>query len=120
MDHVHQSSVAGGEGEDPSHVVDTGATYSVIPARVATKLGSRQPRRSVRVRLADGRRIRLGVDVAVVRVDGPEAPVTILIGKVDEPILGAEALEALGLVVDSRRKRLLPSRPYAVRLGGYR
>jgi hypothetical protein len=36
------------------------------------------------------------------------------------PILGVEALEALGLIVDPGKKRLSPSRPYAVRLGGYR
>lgn len=58
--------------------------------------------------------------MAIIQVDGREAPATILVGKVDEPILGVEALEALGLVVDPKRKRLTPSRPYAVRLGGYR
>jgi hypothetical protein len=66
-----------------------------IHKRVAKALGIERPRRSARVRLADGRRFRLGVDTAIV-------------------------LEALGLVVDSRRGRLVPSRPYAVRLGGYR
>ena len=54
------------------------------------------------------------------QIDGREAPTTVLVGKVDEPILGVEALEALGLIVDPAKKRLSPSRPYAVRLGGYR
>jgi len=101
-------------------LVDTGATYSVIPPRLARRLGIRRPRRSLSVRLADGRRVRLGADLAIVKIDGREAPTTILVGKVDEPILGVEALEALGLVVDPAKKRLTPSRPYAVRLGGYR
>jgi len=74
----------------------------------------------VRVHLADGRTVRLGADVAVLKIDGREAAATILVGKVDEPILGLEALEALGLIVDPKRKRLSPSRPYAVRLGDYR
>jgi len=74
----------------------------------------------VSVRLADGKRVKLGADVAIIRIDGREAPATLLVGDVDEPILGVEALEALGLVVDPRKKRLSPSRPYAVRLGGYR
>ena len=72
------------------------------------------------VRLADGRHVRLGADLAIIKIDGREAPTTILVGKLDEPILGVEALEALGLVVDPVKKRLSPSRPYAVRLGGYR
>ncbi|HWU41365.1 MAG TPA: retroviral-like aspartic protease family protein [Candidatus Acidoferrum sp.] len=101
-------------------LVDTGATFSVIPSGLARILGIRRPRRSVVVRLADGRTIRLGADVAILQIDGREAPATILVGKVDEPILGVEALEALGLVVDPKKKRLSPSRPYAVRLGGYR
>ena len=101
-------------------LVDTGATFSVVPRRLARALGIRRPRRSVSARLADGRRVRLGADVAIIRIDGREAPATLLVGDVDEPILGVEALEARGLVVDPRKKRLSPSRPYAVRLGGYR
>jgi hypothetical protein len=49
-----------------------------------------------------------------------EAPATTLVGDVVEPRLGVETLEALGLTVDARRRRLAPSRHYAVRLGGYR
>src|SRR5207245_7656607 len=45
---------------------------------------------------ADGRRVRLGADVAIIRIDGREAPATLLVGDVGEPILGVEALEALG------------------------
>ncbi len=101
-------------------LMDTGATFSVIPPGLARILGIRRPRRSVRVRLADGRMVRLGADVAVLQIDGRAAPTTILVGKVDEPILGVEAMEVLGLAVDPKRKRLSPSRPYAVRLGGYR
>jgi aspartyl protease family protein len=101
-------------------LVDTGATFSVIPPHLAKALGIKRPRRSVSVRLADGRRVRLGADIVILQIDGREAPTTILVGKVDEPILGVEALEALGLVVDPQKKRLSPSRPYAVRLGGYR
>lgn len=101
-------------------LVDTGAIFSVIPPGLARILGIKRPRRFVKVRLADGRSIHLGDDIAIVRVDGRESPAIIRVGKIDEPILGVEALKALGLVVDPKRKRLSPSRPYAVRLGGYR
>jgi predicted aspartyl protease len=99
--------------------VDTGATYSVISPKVARAIGIGRPRRFVNVRLADGRRLRLGADAAILRIDGREAPATILVGNVDEPNLGVEALKALGLVVDPQRKKLSPSRPYAVRLGSF-
>jgi len=121
MGHIHQKvRLRAEKAITIQMLVDTGATFSVIPPRVARALGIRRPRRFVNVHLADGRRVRLGADVAILQIDGRQAPATILVGKVDEPILGVEALEALGLVVDPRRKRLSPSRPYAVRLGGYR
>jgi len=121
MGHIYQNARLRGEKTATVRMlVDTGATYSVIPPRVAHALGIKRPRRSVRVRLADGRSVRSGADLAIVKIDGREAPTTILVGKVDEPILGVDALEALGLVVDPGKKRLSPSRPYAIRLGGYR
>ncbi len=64
--------------------------------------------------------MRVGAAVAIIQIDDREAPATVLVGDVHEPILGVEALEALGLVFDPRKKRLTPSRSYAVRLGGYR
>jgi clan AA aspartic protease len=121
MGHIHQKvRLRAEKATSVNMLVDTGATFSVIPPAVARAIGIRRPRRTVRVHLADGRKLRLGADVAVLQIDTREAPATILVGKVDEPILGVEALEALGLVVDRRRKRLSPFRPYAVRLGGYR
>ncbi len=121
MGHIHQKvRLRGEKATTVRMLVDTGATFSVIPLWLAHAIGIRRPRRSVSVRLADGRRVRLGADVAIIQIDGREAPTTILVGKVDEPILGVEALEALGLVVDPGKKRLSPSRRYAVRLGGYR
>ncbi len=121
MGHIHQEvHLRAKKTVTVRMLVDIGATYSVIPPRLARTLGIRRPRRFVRVRLVDGRLLRLEADVAIVEIDGREAAATILVGKVAEPILGVEALEALGLIVDSRRRRLVPSRPYAVRLGGYR
>jgi len=119
--HIHQEvRVRAERAMTIRMLVDTGATFSVVPRRLARALGIRRGRRSVSMRLADERRVRLGADVTIIRIDGREAPATLLVGDVDEPILGVEALEALGLVVDPRKKRLSPSRPYAVRLGGYR
>ena len=121
MGHIHQKvRLRVEKTATVNMLVDTGATFSVISPRLARTLGIKPPRRSVSVRLADGRRLRLGADLAIVKIDGREAPTTVLVGNVDEPILGVQALEALGLVVDPGKKRLSPSRPYAVRLGGYR
>jgi len=96
--------------------VDTGATYSVIPEALARAIGVKRLRQSITTSLADGRRARYGIGTAIVRIGDREAPTTVLIGKVSEPILGAETLEALGLIVDPRRQRLTPSRSWVVRV----
>ena len=101
-------------------LVDTGATFSVIPETLARAVGINRLKRRVVMTLADRRQVRVDAGTAIFRIGGREAPATILIGGVVEPILGVETLEALGLTVDSRRRRLTPSRSYAVRLGGYR
>lgn len=67
-------------------LLDTGATFSVLPRKVARALGITRPRRIVTVRLADGKGIRMGADVAVIRIGNREAPATILVGRAEEPL----------------------------------
>ena len=119
--HVHQRvRLSAEKAVTVRMLVDTGATFSVISEALARAVGIKRLRRSVPITLADGRRVKLDAGVAIFRIEGREAPATILVGDVAEPILGVETLEALGLTVDPRKRRLTPSRRYAVRLGGYR
>jgi predicted aspartyl protease len=97
-------------------LVDTGATFSMISEPLARAIGIPRSRRPVTVQMADGRRKKVATGTAIFTVAGREAPATILIGEVAEPILGVETLEALGLAVDPRRQRLTPTRGYAVRI----
>jgi len=121
MGHIHQRvRVAAEKTTTVSMLVDTGATFSVIPEALARAVGVRRLRRAVTITLADGRRVRVDAGTAIFRIGNREAPATILVGGVVEPILGVETLEALGLTIDSRRRRLRPSRGYAARLGGCR
>ena len=121
MGHVHQRvRLSAEKAVTVRMLVDTGATFSVISQALARAVGIKRLRRSVPVTLADGRRVKLDAGVAIVRIEGREAPATILVSDVEEPILGVETLEALGLTVDPRKRRLAPSRHYGVRLGGYR
>ena len=101
-------------------LVDTGATFSVISKALAKAIGLHPLSRPLTMRLADGRRVKAEPATAFFAVAGREAPATVLVGDVIEPILGVETLEALGLMVDARGRRLRPSRGYAVRVGGCR
>ncbi len=92
MGHVYQRvELAAVHEEELTILVDTGATYSLIPPSLADRLGvSRLPR------------------------------TTVVIAECDEPLLGVEALEALGLAVDPTTGSLRPTRTNTVRLGGVR
>ena len=66
------------------------------------------------------RRVKADAAIAGFKIGDREAPATILVADVAEPILGVETLEVLGLAVDPRRRRLRPTRPWAVRITGFR
>ncbi len=98
-------------------LVDTGATHTLIPSDVATRLGITPLPRRVKVELANGTRASMRIGAVIVRLMGREAGDTVLIGRRGvEPILGVEALEALGLMVDPGSKKIRPSRARAVLL----
>ncbi len=102
-------------------LVDTGATHSVLPIDVARRLGIPKSPRKVKVELADGTRKEMGLGTVLVRLLGREAGDTVVIGpKGIEPLLGVEALEALGLSLDPRRGTLKPSRSRGALLVGLR
>ena len=101
-------------------VVDTGATFLVIPRSLAEEIGVPDAIRQERLRMADGTVQALPQTTARVRVNGREVGAVAVIVPSGEVLVGAEVLEALGMMVDPSRRRLVPSRSYAARLGGYR
>jgi aspartyl protease family protein len=117
MGHVHADvELAAEKSAKVRMFVDTGATYSVIPDALARQIGVHRMSRAKTVTYADGRRARLDAGSAMFRVAGREAPSIVLIGKVAEPILGAETLEVLGLAVDPHRGKLKPTRSWTIRI----
>ena len=97
-------------------LVDTGATYSLIPESLAREIGIPLQRRPITMTLADGRRMKVNHGNAVFGILGREAPATLLVGDVAEPILGMEILEILGLTVEPRKRRLKATRGFALRI----
>src|SRR2546427_705557 len=120
MAHFHTHvTVSGDTSTTVRMLVDTGTTYSVIPKAIARTIGIR-PLPPLLMTLADGRRKKLAAATAVFRIGHREAPSTVLVTDVLEPILGGETLDVLGLAVDLPRRKLTPTRRYTVRLGGFR
>ena len=93
---------------DVTALVDTGATYTTLPASVLTRLGIQPVERRL-FRLADDRQIEYPVGQARLRLDGRELIVLVVFAHEDaEPLLGATALEIFGLGVDPLDRRLIP------------
>jgi predicted aspartyl protease len=89
-------------------MVDTGATFTVVPASILRRLGV-EVTRQVGFVLADGTRIERDAGWMVVRVDGEESPSPVVFGEDDAPVLlGAVTLEVLLLGVDPVNERLVP------------
>ena len=88
-------------------LVDTGATFTILPAPILDNLGV-EPQRSGSFELADGsfRDYRMGE--TILRVEGEEVHSVVVFGDEDmDPILGAYTLECRGLALDTSRKRLI-------------
>lgn len=99
----------GARSETLSATVDTGSTYTQIPAGVARRLGL-DPEEQRNFRLAGGRRVRRGVVYADVSVEGKRIPTLCVIAGADSPpLLGAVTLEQLGVAPDPIAKRLVPT-----------
>ena len=115
---VVDAELAGARRARVRVLVNTGATYSVLPADLAKRLRITEAPRRLKVRLADGGRKSMRVGTVFVRLLGREAVDTALIGPPGiDPLLGVEALEALGLAVDPRSRKLKPT-PRACRVAG--
>ncbi len=89
-------------------LVDTGASYTQVPAALLQRLDVR-PRARRRFSLADGRQLTLDVGEARIRLNGDEATTVVVFGPEGAgTVLGAVTLEELGLAVDPLNQRLVP------------
>ena len=89
-------------------LVDTGSTYSMLPASLLRSLGVSPFDRQEFI-LANGERIHRDVGEVVVRIDGRVRPTfAIFANEGAHPILGAFTLEAFSVGVDTVNRRLIP------------
>jgi clan AA aspartic protease len=122
MGHIYVDAHLSWDREERIRIlVDTGATYALLPSDLADRLGLVRSPRPIQVTLADGRQCELSLASVLVRLEGREAGATALIAPVGaEPLLGVEVLEALGLSVDPTTGSLKPTRAHAVLAVGIR
>ena len=88
-------------------LVDTGATYTLMPATILESLGVRKEERWP-FELADGRIVQRDIGRTMVRLDGKRVLTVVIFGEQQEsPLLGAYTLEGVRLAADPVRQRLI-------------
>lgn len=100
---------AGTRWETVEALVDTGASYTSLPASTLRRLGV-TPHDRVLFILADGRQIERDIGQTWARINGKAVITLIIFG--DEgvaPLLGTYTLEGLRLGVDPFNRRLVPT-----------
>ena len=90
-------------------LVDTGASYTLVPASILEELGVERLRSRV-FSLADGSRRELFMDWVEMELEGQTDQVSVVFGLDSGKILlGAMALETFALAADAQNRRLIPA-----------
>ncbi len=91
-------------------LVDSGATYTLLPLEAWQAIGLK-PVRHVQCVLADGTSIERDVSECQLSLPQGSAHTPVILGQAeDEPLLGAVTLEILGLVLNPFQRSLQPMR----------
>ena len=97
------------EFEQVDALVDTGATFTVVPSAMLNRLGVTATE-TVRFRLADGNTIQRSIGETQVRIEGREFSTIVVFGEDDTTaLLGVYTLERALLAVDPVGQRLVPT-----------
>lgn len=106
-ENIGVGSPAGGDLAPVSALVDTGASYTILPSGLLTELGI-VAQRPIRFRLADGRQVEYAIGEARIAIRQRELPCRVVFGPEGSYLLGADTLANFRLLVNPRRERLEP------------
>jgi len=109
MGHVYVSAIFQGQKgrrKLDRLLVDTGATYTILPPPLADEIGVFSTPYKIQLTLADMSKKEASIGLAEVEVEGRREPVEIAIVDNGVPVLGVQALEVLGFEVNPLTKKL--------------
>ncbi len=106
--HMGVTDGNGGPTQWVDALVDTGATYTVLPDSVLRACGV-YPKEHLLFALADGREMLMPVSDAVLCIDDREIPSRVVFGEEGQFLLGATTLQIFGLIPDTTHHRLVPA-----------
>ena len=111
---VGVSNRNGGATEWVDALVDTGATYTVLPASLLRDHIGVRPETHLVFTFANGEQERLPVGQASFRYGDTEATSRVVFGKDGQYLLGATTLQMLGLIADTSDHQLIPAPKFLI------
>ncbi len=106
---IRLDSMDGQQSLEIEAMVDTGASYTIVPAHLLKDLGV-SPTEKINLVLADGQPVEYDIGEARATIDGRSIPTLVVFGEDNaRALLGAYTLEGLRLAVDPTHGRLIPA-----------
>ena len=99
----------GGEERDVLALVDTGATYSVLPGSLLRDELGITPLAHEEFTYGDGSVVSLPIGEACIRVGDRRHMNVVVFGAEGQYLLGATSLQVLGLIPDTTHHELIPA-----------
>jgi clan AA aspartic protease len=100
----------GSASHDVHFLVDSGASYSLLPLKVWKALGL-EAKRTASFTLADGTKIEREISECHLTLPQGDGHTPVILGEEDDaPLLGVVTLEILGLVLNPFNRTLKPMR----------
>ena len=97
-----------GISETVDALVNTGATFSILPASMLLRLGI-EPDEPRPFRTASGEIVEYMTGDAIFRVNGHRSPGRVVFGPENHYVMGSTTLESLLLKADPVHQRLIPT-----------
>ena len=94
-----------------SVLVDTGATYTVLPEKILEEVGAWGPVGEIEVELGNGQKVKAKAYGVAIKIKGVEAPAISITFEGAQTVIGIETLESIGLRLDPTTGELDFTRP---------
>ena len=92
-------------------LIDTGATYTVLPEEILEQVGAARIPTEVEIELGNGEKVKANAYGVAIKIEEVEAPSISITFEGAQTVIGVETLESIGLKLDPTTSRLEFTRP---------
>ena len=117
MGHMYTDIVVRGskvQKEMKDVLIDTGATYTVLPVEILKEVGAWGPIREMEIKLGNGQKVKAKAYGVAIKIKDVEAPSISITFEGAKTVVGVETLESAGLKLDPTTGKLEFTRPKGI------